>query len=156
MKMKFAGVLFVLAAMLLLAACASEPAETQRIFTDTKAMWDELNKAFTLPRGDERTQAMNKFISDKWDEKIVSGFQNYLRVAPSGKFAKEANRLLEEAKNSQALRMLAQARPLLEQMGTGVPKTVAEAESLTARFQRENQPVNSLEIKSTPTMPGTK
>lgn len=126
--------LFTLA---LLASCASEAPEITKLYDDAKSMWDEVNKSLQLPRGPERTTAMNKFIAEKWDEKIIGSLTQYLEKAPSGKHATEAKKLLEEARSSQALRAFAQARPLFEQMGA--PRTPEEAESLTARWQRQQQ-----------------
>ncbi|MCC6962651.1 MAG: hypothetical protein IT585_05315 [candidate division Zixibacteria bacterium] len=124
-------------ALAVLASCASEAPEITKLYTDAKSMWDEINKSFSLPRGAERTAAMNKFIAEKWDEKIIGSLTQYLEKAPSGKHIAEAKKLLEEARNSQALRAFAQARPLFEQMGA--PKTPEEAESLTVRWQRQQQ-----------------
>ncbi len=124
-------------ALALFASCASEAPEITKLYTDAKSMWDEINQSFSLPRGAERTAAMNKFIAEKWDEKIIGSLTQYLEKAPSGKHVTEAKKLLGEAQNSQALRAFAQARPLFEQMGA--PTTPEEAESLTARWQRQQQ-----------------
>ncbi len=128
---------FVLAVMMIVVSCASEAPEVQKLYTDAKSMWDEVNKAFTLPKGEERTLAMNKFISEKYDEKIVGSLSQYLSQAPSGKYAADAKKLMEEARSSQALRAFAQMRPMLQNQA--LPKTPEEADSLAARWQREQQ-----------------
>lgn len=135
--MRKLAVLLAVAVIGMVASCASEAPEVQKYYTDAKAMWDEVNKAFTLPKGNERMAAMNKFITEKWDEKIVSGLSQYLQQAPSGKYAVEAKKLLEEARNSQALRAFAAARPMLQ--NNSLPKTPEEADSLAARWQRQQQ-----------------
>ena len=43
--------LAVLAAMMM--SCASEAPETQKLYTDAKQMWDDLNHAFALDKGQE-------------------------------------------------------------------------------------------------------
>ena len=130
---KLYKVLMALAAtmlVLMLASCASEAPETQKLYTDAKQMWDDLNKGFLLPKGQERISLMNKVLDEEWDVKIVTNLTQYLKTAPTGKFASEATSLLEQAKNSDRIKMLTQARPMLKLMGEQ-PKTVEQVDSLT-------------------------
>lgn len=113
----------------ILLSCASEAPETQKLYTDAKHMWDELNRAFSLEKGQERIDLMNKVLGEEWDVKIIKNLEEYLKAAPKGKFSAEATTLLEQAKNSDRLRMLSQARPMLQLMG-GQPKTVQEVDSM--------------------------
>ncbi len=124
--------ILVLAAAIL--SCSSESAQTQQLYTSSKQKWDEVNKAFTLPKGQERTQLMYKFINDKYDEQIVDSLQQYLNDAPNGKYAKEAQSLLNEAKESQMLRALGQMRTISGQ--GGIPQNQAEADSLMNKSQQ--------------------
>ncbi len=136
-----------------LAGCASEPAPTQKLYTDSKMMWDEVNRAFTLPgRSPERVDLMNKILSEKWDVQIVSNLQQYLKDAPNGKYAKEATDLLEKARQSDKLRMLAQVRPMLEQQG--IPKTAAESDSVAARLNRERMQQSGSDTAAKPATTG--
>ena len=141
--MKRAVFLF-LSAMTVLAAlwvggCASEPAQTQALYTDAKKLLDEIDRAFTLPGSTERKALMNKIISEKWDIQVVDKLRQYLKEAPKGKYATEATDLLDKATKSDHLRMLGQVRPILEQQNQGTPKTQAEADSMTARLSRQQQ-----------------
>lgn len=112
-----------------LVSCASEAPETQKLYTDAKQMWDELNHAFTLEKGQARIDLMSKILNEEWDVKIIANLEAYLKAAPKGKFAAEAATLLNEAKNSDRLRMLGQTRPMLQMMG-GAPKTPEQVDSL--------------------------
>lgn len=112
-----------------LVSCASEAPETQKLYTDAKQMWDDLNNAFLLEKGQERIDKMGKILNEEWDVKIVTGLEAYLKAAPTGKYAAEATALLSEAKNSERLKMLGQARPMLQMMG-GAPKSSAEVDSM--------------------------
>ena len=119
--------LAVLAAMMM--SCASEAPETQKLYTDAKQMWDDLNHAFALDKGQERIDLMNKVLTEEWDVKIVKNLEEYLKLSPKGKYAAEATTLLEQAKSSDRIKMLGQARPMLKMMG-GQPKTVQEVDLL--------------------------
>ncbi len=119
----------VIAMAAFMVSCASEAPETQKLYTDAKQMWDDLNRAFSLEKGQERIDLMNKVLSEEWDVKIIKNLEEYLKLAPKGKFSAEATTLLEQAKNSDRLRMLGQARPMLQMMG-GQPKTVQEVDSI--------------------------
>lgn len=119
--------------------CASEPAQTKALYTDAKKMFDEVERAFTLQRGDERSKLMNQILGEKWDVQIVDKLRQYVKEAPNGSFSKEANELLDKAIKSDHLRMLGQARPLLEQYGQGIPKTAAEADSAAKNLMRQKQ-----------------
>jgi len=99
--------------------CASEPAQTQALYTDAKKMSDEIERAFTLPGSNERRDLMNKFIREKWDLQIVDKLRQYLREAPKGKYAAEATALLDMSIKSQHLQALGQVRPILEQQNQG-------------------------------------
>ena len=130
---KLYKVLMALAAtmlVLMLASCASEAPETQKLYTDAKQMWDDLNKGFLLPKGQERISLMNKVLDEEWDVKIVANLEKYLRDAPSGKYAAEAKTLLDQAQKSEYVKMLGQARPMMKMLGDQ-PKTVQEVDSLT-------------------------
>lgn len=116
--------------MAMLASCASESPETQKLYTDAKQMWDDLNKGFTLPKGPERITLMNKVLDEEWDVKIVANLEKYLKDAPSGKYASEAKTLLDQAQKSEYIKMLGQARPMMKMLGDQ-PKTVQEVDSLT-------------------------
>ncbi len=118
-----------LAMVSVLVSCASEAPETQKLYTDAKQMWDDLNNAFLLEKGQERIDKMGKILNEEWDVKIVAGLEAYLKAAPTGKYAAEATALLSEAKNSERLKMLGQARPMLQMMG-GAPKSSAEVDSM--------------------------
>ena len=98
-------------------------------------MWDEINRAFTLPKGQERTDLMNKAINEQWDMLIVSKLEEYEKAAPSGKFAKEAKALLEQAKSSDKIRVLGQVRPYLQQMNA--PKTTTGTDSAAGQQQQQ-------------------
>lgn len=122
---------------LMIIGCSSEPPQTEKLYTDARAMWDEINKAFTLPgRSQERVTAMNKLISEKTDIQLVSKLEQYLKDAPNGKYAKEAGALLDSARSSRQVQGLAQVRPFLEK--TGAPKTAAEADSVANQIRREH------------------
>ncbi len=127
---KFLMVVAVMAMVSVVLSCSSEAPETQKLYTDAKQMWDDMNKAFALPKGQERIDLMNKLLSEEWDVKIVTNLTQYLKTAPTGKFASEATSLLEQAKNSDRIKMLTQARPMLKLMGEQ-PKTVEQVDSLT-------------------------
>jgi hypothetical protein len=120
----------VMMLVVVLASCASETPETQKLYTDAKQMWDDLNKGFSLPKGQERITLMNKVLDEEWDVKIVANLEKYLKDAPSGKYASEAKTLLDQAQKSDYLRMLGQARPMMKMLGDQ-PKTVQEVDSLT-------------------------
>jgi hypothetical protein len=131
--LKLYKVLMVVAMMAMLSlvlSCSSEAPETQKLYTDAKQMWDDLNRAFSLPKSQERIDLMNKLLSEAWDVKIVDNLNQYLKAAPTGKFAAEATSLLEQVKNSDRVRMLGQARPMMQMLGDK-PKTVQEVDSLT-------------------------
>lgn len=122
-------IVVALAMVAVLVSCSTEAPETQKLYTDAKQMWDDLNNAFTLDKGQERVDKMRKILDEEWDLKIVSNLEAYLKAAPTGKFAADATSLLEQAKNSDRLRNLGQARPLLQKMG-GAPKTAAQVDSM--------------------------
>ena len=113
---------------------SSESADTQKLYTDAKMMFDELNRGFTMPKSQERITLMKKIIDEKWDLQIVSKLEQYLKEAPKGKYAKDAAGLLDQARTSYNIKILGQARPLLEKMGT--PKTASEVDSLGARVKQ--------------------
>ena len=77
-------------------SCASEAPETQKLYTDAKQMWDDLNRAFSLEKGQARIDMMNKILTEEWDVKIVTNLEAYLKTAPTGKFAAEATTLLNK------------------------------------------------------------
>ena len=132
--------------------CATESAQTQALYTDAKTMWDEMNRAFTLVgKSPERVELMNKIITEEWDVKIVEKLDQYLKDAPSGKYAKEAKELLAQARSSDRLRRLGQVRPLLQQQG--IPKTPAEAESVQIRLRQ--QQLQQQQAKSDSAKPAT-
>lgn len=112
-----------------LVSCASEAPETQKLYTDAKQMWDDMNHAFTLEKGQARIDMMSKILDEEWDVKIITNLEAYLKSAPTGKFAAEATALLSEAKNSERLKLLGQTRPMLQMMG-GAPKTPEQVDSL--------------------------
>ena len=113
--MNLAITLLALALTVGLVGCSSETPETQKLYTDAKMMWDEVNRGFTLPKGAERSTLMNKIIDEKWDSLIVSDLTDYVKKAPGGKFSKEAKALLDSAQASDKLRMITQVRPFLKQ-----------------------------------------
>ena len=120
--------------------CASEPTQTQALYTDAKRFSDEIDRAFTMPsRTTERAALMNKIISEKWDVQVIDKLRQYLKEAPKGKYATEATELLDKAMKSEHLRNLGLIRPILERQGQGIPKTQAEADSMTARLSRQQQ-----------------
>ncbi len=121
----------ILMSAVTLMSCSSESAETQQLYTDAKEMMEEVNRAFMLPKSDERTQEMYKFINEEWDKKIVDKLELYLSESPNGKYAKEATSLLEEARKSQQLRGLGQMRSIAGQMG--LPQNQAEVDSVQAK-----------------------
>lgn len=129
--MLFRAIMICLAVLMVgaLVSCASEAPETQKLYTDAKQMWDELNRAFTLEKGQARIDLMGKILSEEWDVKIITNLEAYLKAAPTGKFASEATALLSEAKNSDRLKMLGQTRPMLQMIG-GAPKTPEQVDSL--------------------------
>lgn len=129
MLYKFVLSIALLAMAAVMVSCASEAPETQKLYTDAKQMWDDLNHAFALDKSQERIDLMNKVLTEEWDTKIVKNLEEYLKLSPKGKYAAEAASLLEQAKSSDRLRMLGQARPMLKMMG-GQPKTVQEVDSL--------------------------
>ena len=152
--MKRAVSLF-LSAMTVLAAlwvggCASEPAQTQALYTDAKKLLDEIDRAFTLPGSTERKALMNKIISEKWDIQVFDKLRQYLKESPKGKYSTEATDLLDKAMKSDHLRMLGQVRPILERQGQGIPKTQAEADSMTARLSRQQQAKPDSAARSAP------
>jgi hypothetical protein len=118
----FLSVTTVLAA-LWVGGCASEPAQTQALYTDAKRLFDEIDRAFTLPGSAERRALMNKIISEKWDIQVVDKLRQYLKEAPKGKYAPEATSLLDKAMKSEHLQMFGQLRPFLEKQNQGLPKT---------------------------------
>jgi hypothetical protein len=149
-------VLFLSAIALLTAVwiggCASESSQTQQLYTDAKKLWDDINQAFTLPgRSPERVEMMNKILSEKWDLQLVQKLQDYLKQAPNGKYAKEAADLLDQARRSDKLRMLAQVRPMLEQQG-GIPKTAAEADTAAIKM-RQQQSTMKADSTAKPAVP---
>ncbi|TFH64811.1 MAG: hypothetical protein E4G91_04605 [Candidatus Zixiibacteriota bacterium] len=153
--MKRAVFLF-LTAMTVLAAlwvggCASESAQTQALYTDAKKLSDEIDRAFTLQgRSPERVALMNKIISEKWDIQVVDKLRQYLKEAPKGKYATEATDLLDKAIKSDHIRMIGQVRPILEQQTQGIPKTPAEADSMSARLSKQQQAKPDSAAKSVP------
>jgi hypothetical protein len=115
--------------------CSKETTQTQQLYVDAKAMWDEINRAFSLQgNSQERITAMNKVITDKLDLQLVSKLEQYLKDAPSGKYAKEAQLLLDQARNSEQIIRLGQVRPFLEK--AGAPKTAAEVDSVTKTISK--------------------
>jgi hypothetical protein len=147
------AVLLLLSAMAVLAAlwvggCASESAQTQALYTDAKKMSDEIDRAFALPGTNERKALMIKIISEKWDMQVVDKLRQYLKEAPKGKYATEATDLLDKAVKSDHLRMISQVRPMLEQQSQGIPKTPAEADSMSARLSRQQQTMPDTTVKS--------
>jgi hypothetical protein len=135
----FLSTMTVLAAIWV-GGCASEPAQTQALYTDAKKLLDEIDRSFTLPgRSPERVALMNKIITEKWDIQVIDKLRQYLKEAPKGKYATEATDLLDKAMKSDHLRMLGQVRPILEQQSQGIPKTPAEADSMSARLSRQQQ-----------------
>jgi hypothetical protein len=130
--------------------CASEPAQTQALYTDAKKMSDEVDRAFTLPSSTERAALMNKIISEKWDIQVVDKLRQYLKEAPKGKYATEATNLLDRAIKSDRLRNLGLVRPILEKQSQGIPKTQAEADSMTARLSKQQQAKPDSVAQSTP------
>jgi hypothetical protein len=141
---KRAVLLFLFGAIILSAlwigGCASEPAQTQALYTDAKKMLNAIDSAFALPgRSTERVKLMNQIIAEKWDIQVVDKLRQYLKEAPKGKFASQATELLDKAIKSDRLRMLGQVRPLLEQQGQGIPKTAEESDSAAARIARQQQ-----------------
>ena len=153
--MKRAVFLFLSAMTVLVAlwvgGCASEPAQTQALYTDAKKLSDEIDRAFTLPsRSTERVTLMNKIISEKWDIQVVDKLRQYLKEAPKGKYATEATDLLDKAMKSEHLRMLGQVRPILEQQSQGIPKTQAETDSMTTRSSKQQQAQPDSAAKSAP------
>ncbi|MCX6833204.1 MAG: hypothetical protein NT028_13945 [candidate division Zixibacteria bacterium] len=131
--------------------CASEPVQTQALYTDAKKLFDEIDRAFTLPsRSTERVALMNKIISEKWDIQVVDKLRQYLKEAPKGKYATEAATLLDKAMKSDHLRGLGLVRPILEKQSQGIPKTPAEADSMTARLSRQQQAKPDSAAKSAP------
>ena len=149
------AVLLFLSAVTVLAAiwvggCASESVQTQALYTDAKKMLDEIDRAFTLPSSTERAALMNKIISEKWDIQIVDKLRQYLKEAPKGKYATEATNLLDKAIKSDRLRNLGLVRPILEKQNQGIPKTQAEADSMTARLSKQQQAKPDSVAQSTP------
>jgi len=146
----------LLSAMTVLAAlwvsgCASEPAQTQALYTDAKKWLDEIDRAFTLTgNSTERKALMNKIISEKWDIQVVDKLRQYLKEAPKGKYATEAAALLDKAIKSDHLRMFGQVRPFFEQQGQSVPKTATEADSVAARLSKQQQAMPDSAAKSAP------
>jgi hypothetical protein len=113
----------------LLWSCGSEPPETQALYTDAKAMYDEIIAAFQLPgQSAERSQAMREIILNDKDLKLLSNLEQYLREAPDGKYAKEAKDLLEMVRQNMNIRMLGQLRPMMQQTGGETPE--AQLDSL--------------------------
>jgi hypothetical protein len=146
----FLSAVTVLAA-LWIGGCASESAQTQALYTDAKRFSDEIDRAFTLQgRSTERVALMNKIITEKWDMQVVDKLRQYLKEAPKGKYVTEATDLLDKAIKSNHLRMIGQVRPILEQQSQGIPKTQAEADSMTARLNRQQQAEPDSAAKSTP------
>jgi hypothetical protein len=150
------AVFLYLSAMTVMAAlwvggCASESAQTQALYTDAKKMFDEIDRAFTLPgRSTERVALMNRIIREKWDIQVVDKLRQYYKEAPKGKYAVEATSLLDKAMKSDHIRMIGQVRPALEQQGQGIPKTPAEADSMTARIARQQQAKPDSTANATP------
>lgn len=137
----------------IVSGCASESAQTQALYTDAKKMWDEVNRAFTLAgKSAERVELMNRIITEEWDVKIVEKLDQYLKDAPSGKYAKEAKELLAQARSSDKLRMLGQVRPMLQQQG--IPKTPAEAESVQIRLRQQQLQQQAKSDSAEPANPG--
>ena len=134
--LKTSTVISVATLIFLMAGCGSEAPETSKLYTDAKELYDGINQAFTLPaRSQQRVDKMNKIIDEKWDEQVIAKLEQYLKQAPSGKHAKEAKSLLEEARNSQNIRMLSQVRPFLKQVGA--PRTAAEADTFSQQMQEK-------------------
>jgi hypothetical protein len=150
------AIFLLLSAMTVVAAlwvggCASESAQTQALYTDAKKLLDEIDRAFTLQgRSPERVALMNKIIMEKWDIQVVDKLRQYLKEAPKGKYATEATNLLDKAMKSDHLRMLGQVRPILEQQSQGIPKTPAEADSMSARLGKQQQAKPDSAAQSTP------
>ncbi|MFH2054917.1 MAG: hypothetical protein ABIJ61_03070 [bacterium] len=107
----------------LLWSCSSESPETQALYTDAKAMYDEITAAFQLPgNSPERTNTMKAIIVNEKDIKLISNLEQYLREAPDGKYAKQAKDLLDMARQNMNIRMLGQLRPLMPQTGGETPE----------------------------------
>jgi hypothetical protein len=125
-------------AALWVGGCASESTQTQALYTDAKKMSEEISRAFTLPgRSTERVALMNKIISEKWDIQVVDKLRQYLKESPKGKYATEAANLLDQSIKSEHLMMIGQIRPILEKQNQAIPKTPAEADSLTSRLSKQ-------------------
>lgn len=102
----------------LLWSCSSESQETQQLYLDAKAMYDEINAAFAMPGNTpQRANAMKEIILKDKDLKVVSNLEEYLREAPNGKYAKQAKALLDDVKQNMNIRMLGQLRPMMQQTG---------------------------------------
>lgn len=125
-------------AAVLTASCASEPPETQKLYTDAQQMYNDFSKAFTLPAGQERINTMNRILNEEWDVKLVANLEQYLKDAPNGKYAKEAKALLDQAKADNNIRIMGQARPQLKAMG-GIPTSPAEVDSMTKKAEQMKQ-----------------
>ena len=108
--------LLLLGVTALLISCASESAETQKLYTDAKEQFDFIKKAFQTS-GPERGEMMRKIIADKYDITVVENLRRYLKDAPSGKYSSMAKALLAEAENDQNLRNLGIIRPLTDAAG---------------------------------------
>lgn len=116
------AVLTLMAAALLW-SCSSESPETLALYTDAKAMYDEINSAFQLAGGTpERANAMKAIIIEEKDLKVVSNLEQYLRESPDGKYAKEAQDLLDMVRQNMNIRMLGQIRPMMQQTGGETPE----------------------------------
>lgn len=129
---------FIAVALLVAAvaiSCSSEPAETKALYTDARDMYNDINGAFQLPKGQARVDTMRRIISDKWDEQIKSKLQEYLQKVPNGVYADSAKMLQEEVKNSGNIQAIGQVRPLMQQ--AGMPQTPAEADSMVKKMQPE-------------------
>ncbi len=113
----------------LLWSCGSEPPETQALYTDAKAMYDEIMAAFQMTGNTpERAEKMKAIILNNKDLTVVSNLEQYLREAPDGKYAKEAKDLLEMVRQNMNIRMLGQLRPMMQQTGGDTPE--AQLDSL--------------------------
>jgi hypothetical protein len=143
-KMKsISRLLFLIAlttAALAVVGCSSESAQTQALYTDAKNMFDEIKRAFTLPGSQERRDLMLKILNEKWDLQVVDKLEQYLKEAPNGKYASEAKKLLDEAKNSENLKRLDQVRPFVTKEGTPMMNQGTDTTAQKSQNSQQAQP----------------
>ncbi len=116
-------------------SCSSEAPGTKALYTDARDMFNDINGAFQMPKGQARVDTMRRIINEKWDEQIPAKLQEYLQKAPNGMYADSARKLEEDVKNSSYIQMITQVRPLMQQ--AGMPQTPAEADSMVKKMQPE-------------------